>query len=61
MRLTAINFIVLEENEGLEPGQRSSHIRACVVEISTYVGLKTWSKALFYLEILRYEGLKGTF
>ena len=35
MRLTAINFIESEENEGLELGQRSSHIFACVLEISS--------------------------
>lgn len=34
MCLTAINFIESEENEGIELGQRSSHIRACVLEIS---------------------------
>ena len=38
MRLTAINFIESEENEGLELGQRSSHIRACILEISIDVG-----------------------
>ena len=38
MRLTAINFIESEENEGLELRQRSSHIGACVLEISIDVG-----------------------
>ena len=38
MRLTAINFIESEGNEGLVLGQRSSHIRACVLEISIDVG-----------------------
>lgn len=61
MRWTAINFIESEENEELELGQRSSHIRGCVLEISTDVGLKTWAKALFCPEILRHEALKVNF